>query len=89
MSARISTRIWTAQRGVEVRERLVEAVDLGLAHEAAADGDALALPARELPRQAVEQRAELQHLGDAATASPARARALLDEQSGTRGSRAR
>ena len=36
--------------GVEVRERLVEEEDLGLADEGAADGDALPLPAREVPR---------------------------------------
>ena len=38
-----------AQRGVEVGERLVEQEDLRLAHDGAADGDALALAAGELP----------------------------------------
>ena len=40
---RIETRIF----GVEVRERLVEEEDLGLAHDGAAQRDALALAARE------------------------------------------
>ena len=44
-----------AQLGVEVRERLVEQEDLGLAHDGAAHGDALALAARERPRLAVEE----------------------------------
>ena len=38
-----------AQRRVEVGERLVEQEHLGLAHDRAADGDALALAAGELP----------------------------------------
>jgi hypothetical protein len=43
-----------AQRRVEVGQRLVEQEGLGLAHDGAADGDALALAARELPGLAVE-----------------------------------
>ena len=39
-----------AQRGVEVRQRLVEQEGRGLAHDGAADGDALALAAGELAR---------------------------------------
>ena len=57
-----------AQFGVEVRQRFVEQEDLGLAHDGAADGDALALAAGELPRLAVEQLADLENLcrlGDA------------------------
>ena len=44
----ISSRMVHAQRGVEVGQRLVEQEGLGLAHDGAADGDALALAAREL-----------------------------------------
>jgi hypothetical protein len=40
-------RISTRSR-VEVRERLVEQEHLGVAHDGAADGDALALAARQL-----------------------------------------
>ncbi len=43
-----------AQRGVEVGQRLVEQEDLGIAHDGAADGDALALAAGKLLGQAVE-----------------------------------
>ena len=49
--------------GVEVGERLVEEEDGGLAHEGTAHGDALALAAGELGRQALEQRRELEHAG--------------------------
>ncbi len=52
-----------AQRRVEVRERLVEQEDLRVAHDGAADGDALALAARELLRQAPEILRDLQHVG--------------------------
>ena len=51
------------QRRVEIGERLVEQEDLRVAHDRAADGDALALAARELARLAVEQVLDLQHLG--------------------------
>ena len=49
-----------AQRRVEVRERLVEQERLRLAHDRAADGDALALAAGELARLAVEIVGEVQ-----------------------------
>ena len=52
-----------AQLGVEVRQRLVEQEDADLAHQRAADRDALALAARQLGRLAVEQLGDLQHLG--------------------------
>ena len=51
------------EAGVEVRERLVEQEDVGLADDGAADGDALALPARKLLRLAAEQLFDLQHAG--------------------------
>ncbi len=43
-----------AQRRVEVGERLVEEEDLWIAHDRAANGDALALTAGELLRQPAE-----------------------------------
>src|SRR5205807_5829455 len=46
------------QLGVEIRERLVEEEDRGLAHDRAAYRDALALAAGELLRLAVEILAE-------------------------------
>ena len=49
-----------AQRRVEVGQRLVEQERLGLAHDGAADGDALALAAGELARLAVEIVGEVQ-----------------------------
>ena len=52
------------QLGVEVGERLVEQEDLRVAHQRPAHGDALALAAGELARLAVEQMADLQHVGD-------------------------
>ena len=58
-----------AELGVEVGERLVEQEHGGIAHQGAADRDALALAAGELVRPAVEQLLDLQHarrLGDAA-----------------------
>ena len=54
--------------GVEVRERLVEEENAGLADDGTADGDALALAARELRRLPVEERLDLEdarHVGDA------------------------
>ena len=51
------------ERRVEVGERLVEEEYLGLPHDGAADGDALALAARELLRPPLEQVRELQHVG--------------------------
>ena len=53
------------QLGVEVRQRLVEQKHLGVAHDRAAHCDALALPARELARLAVQQLVELQDRGGA------------------------
>jgi len=44
-----------AELGVQVRERLVEEEDLGVADDGAADRHALALAARELPRLPLEQ----------------------------------
>ena len=51
-----------AQLGVEVRERLVHEEDLGLTDERAPEGDALALPARELARLAREELADVERL---------------------------
>ena len=53
-----------AQLGVEVRQRLVEQEDVGVAHQRPAHGDALALAAGELAGLAVEQVLDLQELGD-------------------------
>ena len=53
-----------AQLRVEVRQRLVEQEDTGLAHQRAAHGHALALAAGELRGAAVEQMVDLQRLGD-------------------------
>ena len=63
-----------AQGGVEVGQRLVEQEHLGLAHDGAADGDALALAARQLLGLAVQQLVELQ---DAAASSTLASRSLL------------
>ena len=54
-----------AQLGVEVGQRLVEQEHVDVAHQRAADGDALALAAGELRRLALEQRLDLQDLGGA------------------------
>ena len=54
-----------AQLGVEMGDRLVEEEQLGLAHDGAADGDALLLAAGELGRPAVEQGTDLEQLGGA------------------------
>ena len=51
-----------AQLGVEIGQRLVEQKHVGLAHDRAADRDALTLAAGELRGMALEQRVELQHL---------------------------
>jgi hypothetical protein len=51
-----------AQLGVEVRERLVEQEQLGIVHDGAAHGDALALAA-ELARIALQQLAEAEDVG--------------------------
>ena len=50
-----------AQLGVEIGERLVEQEHAGVAHQRAADGDALALAAGQFRRPAVEQLGDLQH----------------------------
>src|SRR6185503_11910026 len=50
-----------AQGGVEVGQRFVEQEDLGAAGDRAADRDALALAARELLGQALEQVLDLEH----------------------------
>ena len=50
-----------AQRGVQVRQGLVEQINLGVAHDGPADGDALALPARQGLGQAVQIGGQLQH----------------------------
>ena len=52
-----------AQLGVEVRERLVEEEHLRLAHDRAADRDALPLAAGELARLALEQLLDAEDLG--------------------------
>ena len=44
-----------AELRVEVGERLVHEERVRLAHDGAGEGDALALPARQLPRQALQQ----------------------------------
>ena len=54
-----------AQLGIEVAERLVEQEEQGIAHQRPAHGDALALAAGQLRRLALEQRVDLQQLGDA------------------------
>jgi hypothetical protein len=75
-----------AQRGVEVRQRLVEEIDLGVAHDGPADGDPLPLTARQRLGQAVEEVRQLQLFGrrahlpvDLSLSSPAifRAKAML------------
>ena len=52
-----------AELGVEVRQRLVEEEDVDVAHQRAADRDALALAAGKLRRPALQQRLDLQELG--------------------------
>jgi hypothetical protein len=55
-----------AQRRVEIGQRLVEQEHLGLAHDRAADRDALALAAGQRARLAIQQCFELKRLGGAA-----------------------
>ena len=50
-----------AERGVEVRERLVEEEDRGTPHDRAPHRDALALPPGELLREALEEGVEAEH----------------------------
>jgi hypothetical protein len=52
-----------AQGGVQVRQRFVEQEGRGFAHDGAADGDALALAARQLAGPAVKIVRQVQHLG--------------------------
>ena len=52
-----------AQRRIEVRQRFVEQEHLRIAHDGAADGDALALAARERLGQTVQILGELQLVG--------------------------
>ena len=52
-----------AQLGVQVGQRLVEQKHLGLAHDGAAHGHALALAARQFARLALQQVAQLEDLG--------------------------
>ena len=54
-----------AQRGVEIGQRLVEQEHLGRADDRPADRHALALPARELLRRALEIRCQVENLGGA------------------------
>jgi hypothetical protein len=49
-----------AQLGVQVGQRLVEQEHLGVAHDRAAHGHALALAAGELAREAIEQLRQVQ-----------------------------
>ena len=62
-----------AELGVEVRQRLVEEEDIDVAHQRAADRDALPLAAGKLRRAALQERLDLQELGgglDAPARSP-------------------
>ena len=52
-----------AQLGIQVGQRLVEQEQLGLAHDGAADGHALALAARELCGLALQQLVQPQQRG--------------------------
>jgi hypothetical protein len=52
-----------AQGGVQVGQRLVKQEHLGLAHDGAANGHALALAARQLLGLAVQQMLDVQDLG--------------------------
>ena len=52
-----------AELGVEIGQRLVEEEDIDVAHQRAADRDALALAAGELRRAALQKRLDLQELG--------------------------
>jgi hypothetical protein len=57
-----------AQRRIEVGKRFVEEEQLRLLHDGAGDGHTLALPARQLPRPAFQQRLDLQALHSLADA---------------------
>ena len=58
-----------AQGGVEVRQRLVEEKDLGIAHDRPAERDALALPAGERMRAPVDELGEAEGRGDGSDAA--------------------
>ena len=61
-SLAISRRVATRSRHrVKVRQRFVEQEDARIAHDGAADGDALALAAGKLFGQPVQQMLDLQH----------------------------
>jgi hypothetical protein len=59
-----------AQGRVEVGERLVEQEQRRPADDRAAHGDALALAAGELLREAIEERVEAEHGGGVASRAP-------------------
>ena len=59
-----------AQLGVEIGQRLVEQEHLGIAHDGAAHGDALALAAGELLRAAREQFGDVEDAGGIVDALP-------------------
>ena len=65
---RISARVCDAKLRVEVRERLVHQEGRGLAHDRAAERDALSLAAGELLRLPLQQRLEAEDLGGASDA---------------------
>ena len=67
--SRLSSERIVAQFRIEVGERLVEQEQPGIAHDRAPDRDPLALAARELARQALQQRHDVEHRGR--TAHPA------------------
>ena len=50
------------QLRIEIRQRLVEQEHLRMTHERAAERDALALAAGELPRQSIHELRQLQRL---------------------------
>src|SRR5206468_10325058 len=52
-----------AQFRVQVRQGLIQEKDLGIPHQGAAQGDALALPAGELARVAIEVSGDAEQLG--------------------------
>ncbi len=51
------------QLGVEVGQRLIEQEHLGIAHDGASHGDALALAAGQLPGITIEQRRQSENFG--------------------------
>ena len=55
-----------AQLGVEIGQRLVEQEDLGMAHDGAAERDALALPAGKLARLAGSEYSPMPRMSAAA-----------------------